>query len=84
VGYVHALSSDLHAVVVASLTGGWGTTSRPMPAPRKPEKIRPINDGRLLERTRRFIRMTGGRGKPITYGTGKFPDPPDPKKPKKP
>jgi hypothetical protein len=53
-----------------------------MPAPRKPEKIRPINDGRLLERTRRFIRMTGGRGKPITYGTGKFPD--DPKKPKKP
>jgi hypothetical protein len=50
-----------------------------MPQPKKPEKIRPINDGRLLERTRQFIRMTGGRGKPITYGTGRPPDP----KPKK-
>jgi hypothetical protein len=50
-----------------------------MPQPKKPEKIRQINDGRLLERTRQFIRMTGGRGKPITYGTGRPPDP----KPKK-
>jgi hypothetical protein len=52
-----------------------------MPQSKKPEKIRQINDGRLLERTRLFIRMTGGRGKPITYGTGRPPDPkPKPKK----
>ena len=45
---------------------------KPSPkAPAQPEPKRPIDDGRLTARTAAFIRMTGGRGKPHTYGTGK-------------